>query len=299
MAQDLTPKSFKLKGLPVQLILTKFSKKAGETEDKHSFTDPKVGKFGSEVPMGFILTTSAANKLTAKVKDGMSAVTLDGERIEFPEIGTDDFKFGFVSKAFGWGIAGFKAKVAKYKGFKDALVDADGNRLQIEGKDAYQHYIDETNIALDNIFIQEESIPFTGSSLSINPAKFSYLPVGSGQSIEVGSLIKNADNPTNKKKLENLNVSLEKALVVAPLDISISWGKDALKVYTNFSLPSLTLKKEAALTPQQIEQNKELGRIAQSRREAAKLVGLRDFDEDGFDTEGTPSVTSESDSLFE
>jgi hypothetical protein len=62
---------------------------------------------------------------------------------------------------------------------------------------------------------------------------------------------------------------------------------------------SLTIKKEDALTPQQLEQNKELGRIAQSRREAAKLVGLRDFDEDGFDTEDTPTTASESDSLFE
>lgn len=299
MAQDLTPKSFKLKGLPVQLILTKFSKKAGETEAKHSFTDHKVGKFGSEVPMGFILSTSAANKIISKVKEGMSAVTIDGERIEFPEVGTDDFKFGFASKAFGWSIAGFKAKVAKYKGFKEALVDADGNRLQINGIDAYQHYLDATNEALDDIFIQEPSIPFASSALAIDHAKFSYLPVGSGQSVDVGSLVKNSDNPNNKKQLENLNVSLEKALVVAPLAISISWGKEAQKVYTNFSLPSLTIKKEDALTPQQLEQNKELGRIAQSRREAAKLVGLRDFDEDGFDTEDTPTATSESDSLFE
>lgn len=296
MAQqtDKTPKSFKLKGFDAQLILTKFGKKTGDTEDKHSFTDLKVGKFGSEVPMGFILSTSAANKLVAKIQEKMRIAVIDGERFTLPEPGTDAFKFGFVNKAFGWDEETYKNATTLKGSFKAALANK-----TVEGKDAYQHYLDGTNEALDNIFIQEESIPFTGGSLTINPAKFSYLPVGSSQSVEVGSLVKNSDNPNNKKKLENLNISLEKALVVAPLDVSISWGKDGLKVYTNFSLPSLTIKKEDALTPKQLEQNKELGRIAQSRREAAKLVGLRGFDEDGFDTEDTPTTSSESDAFFE
>lgn len=309
MAPDLTPNKFKLKGLDkglvndslkVQLILTKFAAiRAGEDE-KYSFTNPKQTKFSGgstnyEVTMGFITPTAYAKAVVATIKEGMTAVTVDGERIEFPEIGTDSFKFGFCNKILGWSIETYKAKKDKYRGFKECLVDKDGNRLQLEGKDAYDFYVETTTNALDNIFIHDDAIPFTGGSITINPTKFTYLPLGGTQSVDVGQLFKNE----NKRALENLNVSLEKARVTAFIDVSIAFGKSkdgVINVYTNFSIPSLAIKQESALTPAHEALNKDLGRIAQNRRESAKLIQLsQDDEENGFDL--TPKSTQTS-SLF-